>query len=435
MKNVFKKILVITLFFTMIVNFVACTNNNVAAINETTIASTEAQKVETKVNNLAITPYSNGPKDMETIVKELVANYNLEELSEEDKKYEINLGYYNCDHMTAGPIGEYTGIYKALGMNVKVTGNANVPEAMQAGQMDMAYCGWTTTLSAVQNGVPLFIAAENHTGGAEYLVVRKGIDISDPNNLIGKSISIGTDPESTNMNWAEWTSQLNIPIDSSMYEALSMKDADEYLAMAAGKLDAYICCDPWGTMAQYSDVGNIMIRQNTDRSDIGLGHGTCCKVAMNYNFAKAHPKLAERMLLAHTITLQFCYEHPYLASLGFSAYYNVPVKVALENFWRKFVNEGRTLRWDLNVEYMKNQLAAMRHYGVRDDINNVNVEDYVDLQYFNNCGCQDFTEFIKTNIDPIFPEGQEYNVFYERALAIDGINENNIPDYVQLDRK
>ena len=110
----------------------------------------------------------------------------IKSIEETNKNYEVNLGYYNCDHMTAGPIGEYTGIYKLLGMNVKVTGNANVPEAMQAGQMDMAYCGWTTTLSAVQKNVPLFIAAENHTGGAEYLVVRKGIDMSDPKNLIEK---------------------------------------------------------------------------------------------------------------------------------------------------------------------------------------------------------------------------------------------------------
>ena len=392
-----------------------------------------------KVNPLAKTPYSDGPDTIENIVKKLVANYNLPELSEEDKNYEINMGYYNCDHMTAGPIGEFIGMYKALGMNVKLTGNANVPAAMQAGQMDIAYCGWTTTLSAVQKGVPLFIAAENHIGGAEYLVVRKGIDMSNPENLYGKSVSFGTDPETTNLNWAEWTTKLGIDRDSSKYEGVAMKDAEEYTAMKAGHLDAYICCDPWGTMAQYSNgkdieaVGNIIIRQDTDRTKDGLGHGTCCKVAMHGDFAKAHPRLAERLLLAHTLTLQFCYEHPYIASLGFSAYYNVPVKVALENFWRKFVNEGRTLRWDLNVDYMRNQLNTMKHYGIRDDINTVNVEDYVDLQYFNNSGAINFEEFIKKNIDPVFPETQDWETYNKVALAIDGINESDIPEYVTLD--
>ena len=60
----------------------------------------------------------------------------------------------------------------------------------------------------------------------------------------------------------------------------------------------------------------------------------------------------------------------------------------------------------------------MKHYGVRDDINTVNVEDYVDLQYFNNCGAENFNEFIKTNIDPVFPESQDLETYNKVALAI-----------------
>ena len=50
--------------------------------------------------------------------------------------YEINVGYYNCDHMVAGPVGEAAGIYKAHNLNVKLTGNGKVPQVMAAGQMD-----------------------------------------------------------------------------------------------------------------------------------------------------------------------------------------------------------------------------------------------------------------------------------------------------------
>lgn len=35
---------------------------------------------------------------------------------------------------------------------------------------------------------------------------------------------------------------------------------------------------------------------------------------MNYDFANAHPAVASRMLLAHTICIQFMYEHPYKAA-------------------------------------------------------------------------------------------------------------------------
>ena len=196
-------------------------------------------------------------------VKAIVADYNLEELSDADKKYKINLGYYNCDHMTAACVGEDTGIFKALGLNVTVTGNGNVPEAMSAGQMDMAYAGFTTTLNAVKNKVPLFIAAENHTGGAEYFVVSKAIE--KPEDLLNKKISMGANAETENLNWAEWTEQLNIPRDTTYYENFSMSDSDAYFAFKLGQLDGYGACDPWGSMAEYENTGKILKRQNTDR--------------------------------------------------------------------------------------------------------------------------------------------------------------------------
>lgn len=418
----------------LLLGLVACGSNGGTTAPATSNTPAEAPKegeAAPSVDPLAITPYSNGPQSIEEIVAQLTADLDLPELSAEDKKYTVNLGYYNCDHMAAASVGEYTGIFKALGVKVKVTGNGNVPEAMSAGQMDMAYCGWTTTLGAVQKNVPLFIAAENHTGGSEYLVVSN--EINDPKDLIGKRIAMGTDPDTKNLNWAEYCAELDIPRDITQYENFSMSDSDEYLALVAGDLDAYNCCDPWGSMAEYTGAGKIMARQDTDRGG-ELGHGTCCKVAMNYEFAKAHPALAERMLLAHTLCLQFMYEHPYYAAEIFSAYYNVPVEVAIMTYWRKFVNEGRTIRWDLNLDYMRNQLNTMAYYGIRDDINTVNVEDYVDLTYFNNCGAKDFTKFIEENIDPVFPEGMDYESFKARALAIDGMTADQIPEYVELDR-
>ena len=439
MKNLLKRSISMFLAVIMMLGLFAACGNGEEEVkteekpSEETTTNTEKPEEEAKpeVDPLAITPYSDGPRSIEAIVEEMLSELDLPELSEEDKNYTVNLGYYNCDHMAAASVGEYTGIFKGLGLNVSVTGNGNVPEAMSAGQMDMAYCGWTTTLSAVQNNVPLFIAAENHTGGSEYLVVSN--EIKNPEDLVGKRIAMGTDPDTKNLNWAEYCDELGLTRDITLYENFSMSDSDEYLALVTGELDAYNCCDPWGSMAEYTGAGWIMARQNTDRGD-ELGHGTCCKVAMNYEFAEAHPALAERMLLAHTLCLEFMYEHPYYAAEIFSAYYNVPVEVAIMTYWRKFVNEGRTIRWDLNMEYIENQLVAMQHYGIRDDINTVNANDYVDLTYFNNCGAKDFTKFIEENIDPVFPEDMDYDSFKARALAIDGMKAEDVPEYVELDR-
>ncbi|WP_157143334.1 ABC transporter substrate-binding subunit SaoX [Brachyspira pilosicoli] len=365
----------------------------------------------------------NASKTTETSISEdvqaIVDDYNLEELSEADKKYKINLGYYNCDHMTAACVGEDTGIFKALGLNVTVTGNGNVPEAMSAGQMDMAYAGFTTTLNAVKNKVPLFIAAENHTGGAEYFVVSKTIE--KPEDLLNKKISMGANAETENLNWAEWTEQLNIPRDTTYYENFSMSDSDAYFAFKLGQLDGYGACDPWGSMAEYENTGKILKRQNTDREIDG--HGTCCKVCMNYNFAKAHPKLAERILLAHVMSIEYMYLHPYKAAEIFAENYNVPLEVGLMTLWKKLNEEGRTITWKLNREYVHNQMKTMKRLGIRDDINSLNIDDYIDLSYFENSGAKDFDVFIKEQVDPIFPLGMSYEDWRAKAVEIDNIKE------------
>ena len=101
--------------------------------------------------------------------------------------YTITVGYYNCDHMTAGPVAESAGIYKDLGLNVKTVGNGKVPEAMAAGKMDAGYIGTKGLVGAIPKGSPITIAANNHTGGSEYLIVSK--DIKEPKDLIGKKIA------------------------------------------------------------------------------------------------------------------------------------------------------------------------------------------------------------------------------------------------------
>ncbi|MEN6326447.1 MAG: ABC transporter substrate-binding subunit SaoX [Syntrophomonas sp.] len=355
-------------------------------------------------------------KTEKSLAEELKETYNLQPLSDEDANYTINMGYYNCDHMTAACIGKDAGIYEALGLKINLTGNGNVPEAMSAGKMDVGYAGWTTTLRAVPKGTPLFIAAQNHTGGSEYLIASK--EIKTAADLVGKKVSFGTDPETNSINWAEWADQLDIPADITKYQNFNMSDQDEYFALKAGKLDAYICCDPWGSMAEYEDTGWVVIRQNTVRDG---KQGTCCKVAMHTDFAKAHPELAKRVLLAHTLSVQYMYNHPYKAAEIFAENYSVPLEVALMTIWKKTNEEGRTISWDLKMDELKNQLEVMRKYGVQNDVNTVNVEDYVDTSYFDACGAKDFQTFIKEEVDPVFPLGMSFEDWKTKAMGVDSI--------------
>ena len=376
-------------------------------------------------NALAKTPYSDGPQSIRDIAKKLCEGYNLEELTGDDKDYTIQMGYYNCDHMAAASVGDATGIYDLLGLKVAVTGTSNMPEAMATGAMDAAYCNYQVSLNAALKGVQVFVAAENHIGGSYYLVAKK--EITDPKDLVGKRIALGKDPETSSDAWITCCNELGIPKEASNYENFTMSDSDEYLALVSGSLDACTTCDPWGSMAEYSGVGHILWTDNPVKPN-GL-HGTCCKLAMSRSFADAHPKLAERICLAHSICIQFMYEHPFYAAQLFSAYYNVPVEVSLMTYWRKFVKEGRTIRWDLNKDYIKNQQDYCRENGIREDINGLDLRDYCDMTYMDACGAIDFEQFIKDNIDEPFPEGMEYEDFKKKAMAIDGAENYDTSQY------
>ena len=171
--------------------------------------------------------------------EEEVAKYKdyLGEIPEADKDYVVELGYRNCDHMVAALVGEGSGIFDALDLNVNVTKTGQIMEAMASGEMDVGYQGINGAIRSVNNGAPLFMAAANHLGGSEYLVVSN--DIQDPEDLLGKKLAIGNEAWK-NPQWCNWANSLNIPSETDgNYEIVDMGETDALLAMKAGQVDAF----------------------------------------------------------------------------------------------------------------------------------------------------------------------------------------------------
>ena len=171
--------------------------------------------------------------------EEEVAKYKdyLGEIPEADKDYVVELGYRNCDHMVAALVGEGSGIFDALGLTVNITKTGQIMEAMASGEMDVGYQGIEGAIRSVNNGAPLFMAAANHLGGSEYLVVSN--DIQDPEDLLGKKLAIGNEAWK-NPHWCNWANSLNIPSETDgNYEIVDMGETDALLAMKAGQVDAF----------------------------------------------------------------------------------------------------------------------------------------------------------------------------------------------------
>ena len=329
----------------------------------------------------------------------------------EDDKYEITLGYYNCDHMTAAPVAEMAGIYKRMGLNVRVLGNAKVPESMAAGHMDVGYVGIGRVMRAAALGAPIKVTANNHLGGSEYFVVKEGINAAE--DLKGKKIMLGANPDKTNGNWINYAIENKLPVDpkASNIEVFAMSDKDAYLAFKAGHLDAFDACDPWGSMAMYEKTGKILSTFTGLRNQ---ERGTCCVLTMNSTFIKAHPALATKMIEAHAEAVKMMYLEPKRAAEYFAKAYSVPEEVGLMTLYQKTVNEGRTMSWVLDDERVKATHDNNLEIGTLEQA--IKIDEFVDHTFIDKAQLPDFAAFIKNEVDPVFPVGMTYDAWRAKVM-------------------
>ncbi|WP_027702358.1 ABC transporter substrate-binding subunit SaoX [Metaclostridioides mangenotii] len=335
------------------------------------------------------------------------------ESSKANDDYAITLGYYNCDHMTAAPIGDKAGIYKELGLNVKTLGNGKVPEAMAAGQMDAGYIGTGGLAGAIPKGAPIVVAANNHSGGSEYLIVSN--DIKDPKDLIGKKIA--GDPDNDTLWHTDYGPEAGIPAKSSEYDCIDMEsDKDAYLAFKTGKIKAFTSCDPWGSVAEFEGTGKIIASTQYKEKSTGKQYN-CCSFSLNKNFIKDHPELAKKLVLAHTKSVEYIYTNPVKAAKIFAEDYNVDEEVALMTIYKKTVGEGRTLTWKITGEEYKNNLKMYKDYNKMDKV--PSYDEVVDKSLLDSCGADDFDKFIEEKVDPVFPKGMSYADWKAKAIELD----------------
>jgi NitT/TauT family transport system substrate-binding protein len=368
----------------------------------------------------------------ETVIQEVdydpvaeVANYKLGELSEAEENYMIQMGYNNCDHMVASIIGELAGIYDALGLKVEVTKTGKIMQAMASGEMQVGYQGINGAIRSVNQGAPLFMAAANHLGGSYYLVVSN--DIKEPKDLIGKKLAIGTNSE-VSPNWLSWCEELDIPKGLENYEVVEMSAPDALFAMKAGQIDGFSTCDPFASQAEFEGIGRIMSTSwNSDISeDKEEGWGICCIYAMSNEFNEQYPELSRRLVLAHALSVEYLYKHPYNAAMMFAEGFGVAPEVGLKTVYMKTVAEGRTITWEFSRKNLENYIQYYYDYNIpEEEIPNIeDIEKFMSTDLLETCGIGTFDSFIKEKVDKNFPIGDTYEEWLDKAKTIDGISDD-----------
>jgi NitT/TauT family transport system substrate-binding protein len=355
-----------------------------------------------------------------------VKRFKLNELSEKEKNYTVQMGYNNCDHMVAALVGEYAGIYKALGLKVNITKTSKIMEAMASGEMDVGYQGIKGAINSVNNGAPLFMAAANHVGGSRYLVASN--DIKTGKDLIGKNLAIGTSA-AVSPEWMRYADELGIPRGLENYNVIDMAQADAAFALKAGKIDGFICCDPYASQAEFEGFGHIMAtgwgaHVSDDKS---AGWGMCCVYCMSRDFKDEYPELARRLIIAHSLATEYLYLHPYNAAMMFAEGFGTSPDVGLRTVYMKTVAEGRTLTWEFTKDNLRTYIDYYHEYDIPEkDIPNINdINKFMSTEVIGKAELSDFSIFIKEKVDPYFPIGTTYLEWLRKAREIDGIPEDD----------
>jgi NitT/TauT family transport system substrate-binding protein len=369
--------------------------------------------------------------------KKAVEDYEFGELSEEEKNYTVEMGYFNCDHMCASIIGEKSGIYEALGLKVNLTKSPETVNALISGAMDVGYIFFSKNL--MSDDSPVYQAAANHLGGSRYLVVSNDIDVDDPLSIEGKTISMDAEPQ-VNSEWRKWSEEYGFSFQPEDYDIVAMGQKDAMFALKAGQIDAFTCCDPYASQAEFEGFGKIMCISwgaNLEEGELLTEEnaGTCCSYAMSVAFKEKYPELARRLVYAHMLSVKYLYEHPYNAAMMFADGFDVDPYVGLRTVYMKTVAEGRTITWQWSEQTMQNNEDFQTQWKdpavpeediifAKDSMKSLELSNEI----FEEAGVPDFDEFIKDSVEDKFPLGMTFEDWYNAAKKIDNISDEDAVD-------
>ncbi len=163
--------------------------------------------------------------------------------------------------------------------------------------------------------------------------------------------------------------------------------------------------------------------------------GVCCVYAMSNNFKEEHPELAKRLVLAHALSVKYIYQHPYNAAMIFADAFGTKPEAALNTIYMKTVKEGRTLTWQFSEKNLENLIANWNQYDTIPEEDRLKIDDlhkFMSTDLIEECGVEDFHEFIKNEVEPLYPTGISFEDWLKKAKEIDGITSTEYDDAANI---
>ncbi|MDD1684211.1 MAG: ABC transporter substrate-binding protein [Methanoregula sp.] len=162
-------------------------------------------------------------------------------------------------------------------------------QAMQAGELDVAYVGAAPVLTSLATGLDAKIVAGVNTQGSD-LVVRNDLTYTGPQSLKGKTI--GTFPPGSIQDTVlrDWLRKNNLTADKDVF-IKGMSPGDAVTAILAGKVDAIFLPTPSPSTVVNQGKGRIAVHSG----EMYPSH-TCCVLVVSGKLIREHPEIVRQII-------------------------------------------------------------------------------------------------------------------------------------------
>ena len=162
-------------------------------------------------------------------------------------------------------------------------------QAMQAGELDIAYVGAAPVLTSLATGLDAKIVAGVNTQGSD-LVVRNDLVYTGPQSL--KGTTIGTFPPGSIQDTVlrDWLKKNNLTPDKDVF-IKGMTPGDAVTAILAGKVDAIFLPTPSPSTVVNQGKGKIVVHSG----EMYPNH-TCCVLVVSGKLIREHPEIVRQII-------------------------------------------------------------------------------------------------------------------------------------------
>jgi NitT/TauT family transport system substrate-binding protein len=210
-------------------------------------------------------------------------------------KSTVNIGYLITDHDAPLYIAKTKGYLEKYGMNVKLANFNSGPEIMTqiaGGNIDIGVAGVPPVILAYDKDPTVKIVAAVHTNGSG-LFVKKGSGLTKFTDLKGKKIGFPGPGSIQDIMVRQLCRDNNMSYANDLI--MSKLPAGQWIgAVDAGTVDAVIAWEPYVTMAEMQNIGDVILRSE----DIMPGH-PCDSIVTTQSMISDYPGSVMAFLKAH----------------------------------------------------------------------------------------------------------------------------------------